>query len=133
LIVWTFFVPVAIPVPPFRSAFVSALERSNATLRAIQRDNITVEAEVVAHFLPGGLPIEEAEVVLRKEWFHCGPFQDLGAGEAARWGKKYRHYMICERYTYFHPLYMFGWRIELFASPDDVVESVRALRWYDGL
>jgi hypothetical protein len=133
LIVWTFFVPVLIPMPPFRSALVSALERSNATLRATQRDNATAEAGVLAHFLPNGLTIKEAEIVLRKEWFHCGPFQDVGASEATRWGEKYRHYMICERYTYYHPLYMGGWRIELFASPGNVIEGVRAIRWYDGL
>jgi hypothetical protein len=133
LIVWTFFLPVPIPMPPFHSALVSALERSNATLRAVQRDNATAEAGVLAYFLPNGLTIKEAEFVLRKEWFHCGPFQDVGASEAARWGEKYRHYMICERYTYYHPLYMFGWRIELFASAHDVIESVHAIRWYDGL
>src|SRR5258705_11824770 len=54
LIVWTFFVPVPIPMPPFRSALVSALERSNATLRAIQRHNITADAEELARFLPNG-------------------------------------------------------------------------------
>jgi hypothetical protein len=133
LIVWTFFVQVPIPTPPFRSALVSALERSNATLRAIQRDNITADAETLARFLPNGLTIREAEIVLRKEWFDCGPFQDVGASEAARWGEKYRHYRVCERYTYYHPFYMFGWRIELFANQDDVIESVRARRWYDGL
>ena len=133
LIVWTFFVPVPIPMPPFRSALVSALERSNATLRAIQRDSITADAEELARFLPNGLTIKEAEIVLRKEWFYCGPFQDVGASEAARWGEKYRHYMICKRYTYYHPFYRFGWRIELFANPNDVIESVRARRWYDGL
>jgi hypothetical protein len=133
LIVWTFFVPIPIPNPPFRSAFVSALERSNATLRAIQRDNITADTEVLARVLPNGLTIKEAEIVLRKEWFYCGPFRDDGPSEAARWGQKYRHYMICKRSTYYHPFYQFGWRIELFANPDDVVESVRARRWYEGV
>lgn len=133
LIVWTLFVPVPIPTPPFRSAFVSALEGSNATLRAIHRDNITADAETVARFLSIGSTIKEAEIVLRKEWFHCSPFQDDGARNAAGWGEKYRHYMICKRYTHYHPLYMFGWKIELFANPDDVLESVRALRWYEGL
>jgi hypothetical protein len=133
LIVWTFFVPVPIPTPPFRSALVSALEGSNATLRTIQRDNITADAETVARFLPIGSTIKEAEIVLRKEWFYCGPFKDDGASEAARWGEKYRHYMICKRYTYYHPFYMFGWKIELFANRGDVIESARAIRWYDGL
>jgi hypothetical protein len=109
LIVWTFFVPVSIPTPPFRSALVSALESSNAKLRAIQRDNITADAEALARFLPNGLTIKEAEVVLHKEWFYCGPFQDAGTSEAARWGEKYRHYMICKRYTYYHPFGMYGW------------------------
>jgi hypothetical protein len=80
LIVWTFFVPIPIPIPPFRSAFVSALERSNATLRAIQRDNIAADTEVLARVLPNGLTIKEAEIVLRKEWFYCGPFP-------GRWAK----------------------------------------------
>jgi hypothetical protein len=133
LIIWTFFVPVPIPTPPFRSALVGALERSNATLRTIQRDNITADAETLARFLPNGLTIGEADILLRKEGFYCGPFQDVGASEAARWGEKYRHYMICKRYTYYHPFYMFGWRIELFANRDDVIESVRAIRSYDGL
>jgi len=133
LIVWTFFVPVPIPTPPFRSALVSALERSNATLRATQRDNITADAETVAVFLPNGSTINEAKIVLRKDWFYCGPFRDDGASEAARWGEKYRHYMICKRYTYYHPFFMGGWRIELFANRDNVIESVRAIRWYDGL
>jgi hypothetical protein len=131
LIVWTLFVPVAIPTPPFRSEFVTALERSNATLRTLQHDNITADAEVLARFLPNGLTIREAEIVLRKEWFDCGPFQD--AREAARWGEKYRHYIVCNRTTYYHPLYMFGWRIELFANQDDVIESVSARRSYEGL
>jgi hypothetical protein len=133
LIVWTLFVPVPIPTPPFRSALVTALETSNATLRAIQRDNITADAEAVARFLPIGSTVKEAESVLRKELFYCSPFQDDGAREAARGGEEYRHYMICKRYTYYHPFYMFGWKIELFASRDDVIESVRAIRWYDGL
>jgi len=133
LIVWTLFVPVAIPTPPFRSEFVTALERSNTTRRTLQRDNITADAEVLARFLPSGLTIRQAEIVLRNEWFDCGPFQDVGAREAARWGEKYRHYMVCNRTTYYHPLYMFGWRIELFANRDDVIESVRAGRSYEGL
>jgi hypothetical protein len=133
LIVWTLFVPVAIPTPPFRSEFMTALERSNATLRTLQHDNITADAEVLARFLPNGLTIREAEIVLRKEWFDCGPFQDDGAREAERWGEKYRHYMVCNRTTYYHPLYMFGWRIELFANQDDVIESVSARRSYEGL
>jgi hypothetical protein len=112
---------------------VSALERSNATLRVVRRDNITADSEALARFLPNGLTIREAEIVLREEGFDCGPFKDVGAIEAARWGEKYRHYMICKRYTYYHPFYMFGWRIELFANRDDVIESVRAIRWYDGL
>jgi hypothetical protein len=133
LIVWTFIVPVPIPTPPFRSDLVSALERSNATLRATQRDNITADAEALARFLPNGKTIKEFEIVVRNEGFLCGPFQDDGASEAARWGEKYRHYVICERTTYYHPFYMFGWRIELFANRDDVIESVRARRRYDGL
>ena len=79
------------------------------------------------------MTVKEAEVVLLKEWFYCGPFEDVGASEAARWGEKYRHYMICERTTYYHPFFLFGWRIELFANRDDVVESVHARRWYEGL
>jgi hypothetical protein len=133
LFVWTFFVPIPIPAPPFRSALVSDLERSNAKLRAIQPHSITADAEALARFLPNGKTVKEAEVVLRKEWFYCGPFEDVGASEAARWGEKYRHYMICKRTTYYHPFFMFGWRIELFANRDDVVESVRARRWYEGL
>jgi hypothetical protein len=133
LIIWTLFVPVPIPTPPFRSALVSALEGSNATLRAIQRDDITADAETVARFLPIGSTIKEAEIVLRKELFHCSPFQDDGSREAARWGEKYRRYIICRRYTYYHPFYMYGWKIELFANRDDVIESVRAIRWYEGL
>jgi hypothetical protein len=112
---------------------VSALERSNATLRANQRDNATADAEALAPFLPNGLTTREAEIVLRKEWFDCGPFQDVGASEAVRWGEKYRHYVICRRYTYYHLFYMFGWRIELFANRHDVIESVRAIRLYNGL
>jgi len=133
LLFWTFFVPLAIPTPPFQSALVRDLERSNAKLRAMQRDNATAEAEAVARFVPHGMTVKEAEVVLRKEWFRCGPFQDAGATEAARWGEKYRHYIICERTTHYHPFYMFGWKIELFANRDDVIESVRAIRWYEGL
>jgi hypothetical protein len=133
LIVWTFIVPVPIPTPPFRSDLVGALERSNATLRATQRDNITADAEALARFLPNGKTIKEVEIVVRNEGFLCGPFQDDGASEAARWGEKYRHYVICERTTYYHPFYMFGWRIELFANRDDVIESMRARRRYDGL
>jgi hypothetical protein len=133
LIGWTLFVPVPIPTPPFRSALVSALEGSNATLRELRRENITADAEAVARFLPIGSTIKEAEIVLRNEWFHCSPFKDDGAREVVRWGEKYRHYMICKRYTYYHPFYMFGWKIEMFASRDDVIESVRAIRWYDGL
>ena len=133
LLVWTFFVPIPIPAPPFRSALVSDLEKSNAELRAIQPHNTTADAEALARFLPNGMAVKEAEVVLRKEWFYCGPFEDVGASEAARWGEKYRHYMICKRTTYYHPFFMFGWRIELFANRDDVVESVRARRWYEGL
>jgi hypothetical protein len=41
--------------------------------------------------------------------------------------------MTCKRTTYYHPFFMFGWRIELFANRDDVIESVRARRWYEGL
>jgi hypothetical protein len=102
-------------------------------LRAMQRDNATAEAEAVARFVPHGMTVKEAEVVLSKEWFRCGPFQDAGATEAARWGEKYRHYIICERTTYYHPFYMFGRKIELFANGEDVIESVRAIRWYEGL
>jgi len=102
LFVWTFFVAIPIPAPPFRSALVSDLESSNAKLRAIQPHNITADSEAVAQFLPNGMAVKEAEVVLRKEWFYCGPFEDVGANEAVRWGEKYRHYMICKRTTYYH-------------------------------
>jgi hypothetical protein len=132
LIAWTLFVPVAIPTPPFRSELVTTLEASNAALRVRQRDNVTADAEALARFLPTGLTIREAELVLRREWFDCGPFRDDGASEA-RGEEKYRHYMVCNRTTYYHPLYMFGWRIELFANRDDVIESVRARRSYEGL
>jgi hypothetical protein len=108
LLMWAFFVPLAIPTPPFQSALVSDLERSNAKLRATQHNNVTAEAEAVARFLPNGMTVKEAEVVLRKEWFHCSPFQDVGVSEAARWGEKYRHYITCERTTNYHPFYMFG-------------------------
>jgi hypothetical protein len=133
LVIWVFFLPVPIPTPPFHSPLVSALEGSNATLRAIQRDNITADAETLARFLPNGLTIREAEIVLRQEGFYCGPFQDDGASEGARWGEKYRHYVVCKRNTYYHPFYMVGWKIELFANQDGVIESVRAIRSYDGL
>jgi len=126
-------VAIPIPAPPFRSALVSDLEGSNAKLRAIQPHNITVDLEALARFLPNGMAVKEAEVVLRKEWFYCGPFEDVGANEAVRWGEKYRHYMICKRTTHYHPFFMLGWRIELFANRDDVIESVRARRWYEGL
>jgi hypothetical protein len=42
---------------PSLGTIVTALERSNATVRAIQRDNITGHAEELARFLPNGLTI----------------------------------------------------------------------------
>jgi hypothetical protein len=130
---WIFLVPIPIPTVLFHSPFLEALERSNAKIHMTERNNITADAKDIASFLPKGLTIKDAELFLRSEWFYCGPFKDLGAAEAARWGNQYRHFKVCERMTYFHPLMQGGWKIELFADRDDVVDNVRALRYYEGI
>ena len=133
VLAWTFLVPVPIPVALFRSPLLDALERSNAEIRARERDNITADAKDIANFLPKGLTAKDAEIFLRGERFYCGPFEDLGASEAARWGNQYRRLKICKRLTYFHPFMQGGWEIYPFADRDDFIDSLRAIRYYDGL
>ena len=133
ILVWTFLVPFFIPVVLFRSPLLDALERSNAEIRATERYNITADAKDIANFLPKGMQVKDAEIFLHSEGFYCDPFEDWGAKEAERWGDKYRHFKVCKRLTHFHPIGQFGWKIQLFADSDDVVESIRAIRYYDGL
>jgi hypothetical protein len=133
ILAWTFLVPVFIPVALFHSPLLDALERSNAEIRAAEPYNITADAKEIANFFPKGLTVREAEIFMDSERFYCGPFSDYGAREAERWGNKYRHFKVCERLTHFHPLGQRGWKIYLFADRDDVIESVRAIRYYDGV
>jgi hypothetical protein len=134
ILAWALFVPVAIPTVLFRSPLLEALELSNAKIRATERDNITADdATDIASFLPKGLTVKDAETFLRSERFYCGPFEDWGAAEAARSGNQYRHFKVCERLTAFHPLMQWGWKIYLFTDADDLVDSVRAFRYYEGV
>jgi hypothetical protein len=133
IFVWAFFVPILVPVPPFRSVLLDALERSNAKIRETNKDNITANSEEIATFFPSRPTLEAAEGMLHKEGFSCGPLRGWGDTEIARWGQKYRRFKICMRRTYFHPFGSFGWQIYLFPNEVDVVESMSANRWYDGL
>jgi hypothetical protein len=133
VLVWVFLLPVPIPVPPLHSPLLDALERSNATIRAVDAHNPTANPEDIAGLLAKGLTTKNAESFLRNERFYCGPFQDMGAREARRWGEKYRHYKVCKRLTYFHPLGSGGWEIRLFVDRNDMLESVNASRYYDGV
>jgi hypothetical protein len=133
IFVWAVFVPIQVPVPPFHSALLDHLEQSNAKIRETKKDNITTNSEDLAPFFPSHPTLEEAEGVLRKEGFSCGPLQGWNEKEIARWGQEFRRFKICTRLRYFHPLASFGWEIYLFASEADTVESMMARRYYDGL
>lgn len=86
LIVWALFMPVAIPTPPFRSKFLTALKRSNAMLRTRQRDNIIADAEVLARFLPNRLTITEAEIVPQRECAKCPLMTQTGYSPSGPYG-----------------------------------------------
>src|SRR5215470_18837875 len=100
---WIFLLPIPIPLPPFRSSLVQALERSNAEIRKSDRLNISAKGEDIANLLPNGMNIDDVETFLRSEKFYCGPLLDVGEAEAARWGQKYRRYKTCTRCTFFRP------------------------------
>ena len=133
IFVWAVLVPIPIPVPPFRSALLDALERSDAKIRETKNHNITANTEDIAQFFSSRPTLGEAEGVLRKEGFSCGPLQGWNEREIARWGEQFRRYKICMRPTYVHPFFAYGWEVYLFAGEVDVVGSMMARRYYNGL
>jgi len=59
----------------FTAALVGALARSNAKLRAMQRDNAPAEPKAVARFLSKAMTIKGPKLCGAKAWFHCSQFQ----------------------------------------------------------
>lgn len=125
--------PITISVSPFQSALLMKLEQSRAKNRDADGRRRYADPSDVAQIFPRGRAVAEAEELLRSEGFTCGKFRDWSPGEAAELGEKYRHFKVCDRWTRYHPLGHFGWKIELFADQNGTIQHVTARHYYDGI
>jgi hypothetical protein len=121
--------PLSIPLPPFRSPLVRALQRARREEAAAQITRgvrAPIRIRELPEFFPLGSKVEDAEKLLLKEGFKPGAVGSLEAKEATAWGVQACRLHEYSRLTHVHPLWSNLWEIYLFVDGNGSICAFRA-------